>query len=75
MSYDSTLQEYNNLRNEHEVFIERMNQLERNQDKMRGGVEPDRAGLREKEKRYEEEIRVLKRKVDEAQFEAEKNKK
>ena len=43
-----------------------MNQLERNQDKMRGGVEPDRAGLREKKKRYEEEIRMLKRKVDEA---------
>lgn len=33
------------------------------------------SGFREKEKKYEEEIRLLKRKVDEAVFEAEKNKK
>jgi len=62
-NYNSTVHEYNTLKAEHERFIEKLN--ERGQDRSRVD---DKVGFREKEKRYEEEIRVLKRRVDEAEF-------
>lgn len=52
-----------------------MNFNEKTQEKVRSGNSPENGAFREKEKRYEEEIRNLKRRVDEAEFSAEKSRK
>jgi hypothetical protein len=52
-----------------------MGHYERSHDKAKTIVDGEKVSFREKEKRYEEEIRVLKRRIDEAEFAAEKNKK
>lgn len=62
-NYNSTVHEYNTLKVEHERFIEKLN--ERAPDRSRVD---EKVGFREKEKKYEEEIRTLKRRVDEAEF-------
>ena len=52
-----------------------MNAYQKNQEKVKSGNAPDSGAFREKEKKYEEEIRNLKRRVDEAEFAAEKSRK
>lgn len=74
-NYQNTLNEYNSVKAENSVFIEKLKVYEKEHETQRTTSDSYHSMFREKEKKLEEEIRLLKRKVDEATFQAEKNRK